>query len=84
MHVLDLSDLIHAALVPSAFERSVQKHVHKLQGGAGADNSGAQAQSVRVVMHTGILCAEVIGAAGGADPFDLVGCNGDAYTGAAA
>ena len=72
-HILDFSDLVYPSLMTAAFKFRIEKYVHELDCSAGADYSGAEAQGGGIVMQQGIFSAEIIGAAGGADPFYLIG-----------
>ena len=67
----------------AALKRGVQEQIHQLAGKAGADNAAAHAQGVGIVVAAGVLAAEAVGAAAGADALDLVGGHADADTGAA-
>mgnify|MGYP007061164573 CR=1 FL=1 len=62
----------------------VQKGVNDLAGEAGAHNAAAQAQGIGVVVAAGVLGAERLRAAAGADALDLVGTHRHAHTRAAA
>ena len=67
----------------AALKLGVQENVHQLAGKSCAHHAAAHAQGVGVVVAAGILTAEAVGTAAGADALDLVGGNGDADTGGA-
>ena len=67
----------------ATLKRGVQEQIHQLAGKAGADNTAAHAQGVGIVVAAGVLAAEAVRAAAGADALDLVGGHADADTGAA-
>ena len=69
--------------MPAALKGGVQKKLRQLDGDSGTDDSSAHAEDVRVVVQTGVFCAEMVGAAGGADSFYLIGCHGHADSRAA-
>ena len=76
--------LVNALLVAAALKFVVQKGVNDLAGKAGAHNAAAQTQGIGVVVAAGVLGAERLRAAAGADALDLVGAHRHAHTRAAA
>ena len=68
----------------AALKFVVQKGVNDLAGKAGADNAAAHAQGIGIVVAAGVLGAERLRAAAGADALHLVGAHRHAYAGAAA
>ena len=77
-------NLIDAALVPPALKRRVEKHVDELQRKAGADDTLAEAEHIRIIVQPRIFRAKIIGAARRADSLHFIRRDGDADARAAA
>ena len=69
--IFQCGQLVDAALMTAALKLGVQEDVHQLAGKTCAHHAAAHAQGVGVVVAAGILAAEAVGAAAGADVYAL-------------
>ena len=66
-----------------AGERSVEECVHNLNRQSGANHTAAHGHDICVIVKSGCLRAEAVGAKCTADTFKLVCCDGDTDAGTA-
>ena len=81
--LVDLVEEVDATLVAAALELGVEPLVDDHLSELGANDAGAKGQHVGVIVHTGELGAEGLGAHDGAYALDLVGSQADPDAGTA-
>lgn len=84
LFLFDRCNLINSALVATTFKRGIKEYVNELQRKAGADDTLAEAEHIRIIVQPRIFRAKIIGAARRTDSLHFIRRDGDADARAAA
>ena len=72
LFLFDRCNLINSALVATTFKRGIKEYVNELQRKAGADDTLAEAEHIRIIVQPRIFRAKIIGAARRTDSLHFI------------